>query len=40
MGVQPKLKATLEQVFRDYLLSGYLVPSLRLGMPVLEAPPP
>ncbi|MEH2363736.1 hypothetical protein [Nostoc sp.] len=28
------MKVTLEAVFRDYL-----IPSLRLGMPVVEAPP-
>ncbi|MEH1858105.1 MAG: hypothetical protein V7L21_08895 [Nostoc sp.] len=34
------MKASLEPACRDCLLSrSYLVPSLRLGMPVAEAPP-
>ncbi|MEH2383923.1 MAG: hypothetical protein V7K27_34385 [Nostoc sp.] len=32
------MKASLEPAFSR--LSHYLVPSLRLGMPLIEAPPP
>ncbi|MEH1958717.1 MAG: hypothetical protein V7L05_02195 [Nostoc sp.] len=35
---QLNLKASLEQVFGR--LPPYLVPSLRLGMSLIEAPPP